>query len=145
MKTSQIGIDLIKFFEGFKSKPYLCPAKVPTIGYGSTMYADGTKVKLSDPNVTELKAEELLKNTLTTYENTVLKNVKVPLKQQEFDALVSHTYNTGGSQTLFKMVNEKNPLLKTWWETHYIMGGGKQLKGLVNRRLAETKIYFKPM
>ena len=145
MKTSQIGIDLIKFFEGFKSKPYLCPAKVPTIGYGSTMYADGTKVKLSDPNVTELKAEELLKNTLTTYENTVLKNVKVPLKQQEFDALVSHTYNTGGSQTLFKMVNEKNPLLKTWWETHYIMGGGKQLKGLVNRRLAETKIYFKPI
>ena len=145
MKTSQIGIDLIKFFEGFKSKPYLCPAKVPTIGYGSTMYADGTKVKLSDPNVTELKAEELLKNTLTTYENVVLKNIKVPLKQQEFDALVSHTYNTGGSQTLFKMVNEKNPLLKTWWETHYIMGGGKQLKGLVNRRLAETKIYFKPM
>ena len=145
MKTSQIGIDLIKFFEGFKSKPYLCPAKVPTIGYGSTMYADGTKVKLSDPNVTELKAEELLKNTLTTYENVVLKNIKVPLKQQEFDALVSHTYNTGGSQTLFKMVNEKNPLLKTWWETHYIMGGGKQLKGLVNRRLAETKIYFKPI
>ena len=145
MKTSQIGIDLIKFFEGFKSKPYLCPAKVPTIGYGSTMYADGTKVKLSDPNVTELKAEELLKNTLTNYENTVLKNIKIPLKQQEFDALVSHTYNTGGSQTLFKMVNEKNPLLKTWWETHYIMGGGKQLKGLVNRRLAETKIYFKPI
>lgn len=145
MKTSQIGIDLIKFFEGFKSKPYLCPANVPTIGYGSTMYADGKKVKLSDSNVTELKAEELLKNTLATYENVVLKNIKIPLKQQEFDALVSHTYNTGGSQTLFKMVNEKNPLLKTWWETHYIMGGGKQLKGLVNRRLAETKIYFKPI
>ena len=103
MKISQIGIDLIKHFEGFISKPYLCPAGVATIGYGSTKYVDGKKVKLNDKAVNENEATLLLKNTLTIYENIVNKKVKVQLKQNQFDALVSHTYNTGGSNTLFNL------------------------------------------
>ena len=49
---NQLGIDLIKKFEGFKAKPYKCPAGVNTIGYGSTFYPDGSKVKLTDPEIT---------------------------------------------------------------------------------------------
>lgn len=144
MKTSQIGIDLIKHFEGFIAKPYLCPAKIPTIGYGSTKYADGKKIKLTDKPITELQAVELLKNTLSVYEKIVLNKVKVPLKQCQFDALVSHTYNTGGSNTLFNLINNEanDESIKKWFETKYITGGGKVLKGLIERRKAESKLYF---
>jgi len=144
MKTSQIGIDLIKHFEGFISKPYLCPAGVATIGYGSTKYVDGKKVKLNDKATNENEATLLLKNTLTIYENIVNKKVKVQLKQSQFDALVSHTYNTGGSNTLFNLINNEANAesIKKWFETKYISANGKLLKGLVERRKAESKLYF---
>lgn len=144
MKTSQIGVDLIKHFEGFISKPYLCPAGVATIGYGSTKYVDGKKVKLNDKAINENEATLLLKNTLTVYENIVNKKVKVQLKQSQFDALVSHTYNTGGSSTLFNLINNEanDESIKKWFETKYITTNGKLLKGLVERRKAESKLYF---
>lgn len=144
MKTSQIGIDLIKHFEGFISKPYLCPAGVATIGYGSTKYVDGKKVKLNDKAINENEATLLLKNTLTIYENIVNKKVKVKLKQSQFDALVSHTYNTGGSNTLFNLINNEanNESIKKWFETKYISANGVKLKGLIERRKAESKLYF---
>ena len=144
MKTSDIGVSLIKHFEGFKAKPYLCPAGVATIGYGSTKYVDGKKVKLNDKSINENEATLLLKNTLTVYENIVNKKIKVQLKQCQFDALVSHTYNTGGSDTLFKLVNQNAPdeQIRKWFTTKYITGGGKRLQGLVNRRNAEAKLYF---
>ena len=145
MKTSQIGIDLIKHFEGFKSKPYLCPAKIPTIGYGSTFYKNGKKVTLKDKPINEEEAEDLLKLILKSFELIVLKKIKVPLKQNQFDALVSHTYNTGGSDTLFKLINQNAPddQIRKWFTTKYITGGGKRLQGLVNRRNAEANLYFK--
>jgi len=144
MKISQIGVDLIKHFEGFISKPYLCPAGVATIGYGSTKYVDGKKVKLNDKAINENEATLLLKNTLTIYENIVNKKVKVQLKQNQFDALVSHTYNTGGSNTLFNLINNEanDESIKKWFETKYISANGKILKGLVERRNAESKLYF---
>lgn len=144
MKTSQIGIDLIKYFEGFISKPYLCPAGVATIGYGSTKYVDGKKVKLNDKAINENEATLLLKNTLAIYENIVNKKVKVQLKQSQFDALVSHTYNTGGSNTLFNLINNEanDESIRKWFETKYISANGKVLKGLVERRKAESKLYF---
>lgn len=144
MKTSQIGVSLIKHFEGFISKPYLCPAGVATIGYGSTKYVDGKKVKLNDKAINENEATLLLKNTLAIYENIVNKKVKVQLKQSQFDALVSHTYNTGGSNTLFNLINNEanDESIRKWLETKYISANGKVLKGLVERRKAESKLYF---
>ena len=144
MKTSQIGINLIKHFEGFKAKPYLCPAKIPTIGYGATFYKDGKKVTLQDKPITEEGAEELLKLILKSFESIVMRKIKIPLKQCQFDALVSHTYNTGGSDTLFNLVNQNAPdeQIRKWFTTKYITGGGKRLQGLVNRRNAEAKLYF---
>ena len=142
MKTSQIGVSLIKHFEGFKSKPYLCPAGIPTIGYGTTIRKIGSRVKLTDRPISEKEATELLQSTLITYENMVIRKLKRQVKQNEFDALVCFVYNCGISQTLFEMVNSNNPLLKTWWTSHYITGGGKILKGLIERRKAEAKLYF---
>ena len=144
MKMSQIGVDLIKHFEGFISKPYLCPAGIATIGYGSTKYVDGKKVKLNDKSINENEAILLLKNTLTIYENIVNKKVKVQLKQSQFDALVSHTYNTGGSNTLFNLINNEanDESIKKWFETKYISANGVKLKGLIERRKAESKLYF---
>lgn len=141
---SQIGVDLIKHFEGFISKPYLCPAGIATIGYGSTKYVDGKKVKLNDKSINENEAILLLKNTLTIYENIVNKKVKVQLKQSQFDALVSHTYNTGGSNTLFNLINNEanDESIKKWFETKYISANGVKLKGLIERRKAESKLYF---
>lgn len=144
MKTSQIGIDLIKFFEGEKLKAYKCPAGVWTIGVGSTFYEDGSKVKQGDI-VTKERSTELLLNTLKPFEEIVDRKITIDINQQQFDALVSHTFNTGGSDTLFKLVNQKatDKSIRLWFETKYITGGGVFLKGLVARRKAEAKLYFK--
>ena len=141
MKTSQTGRDLIKFFEGEKLKAYKCPAGLFTIGIGSTFYEDGSKVKLGDI-ITKERSAQLFTNTLIPFEKIVNAGAKRVLKQQEFDALVSHAFNCGKSETLYKLVNAKSPDLKAWWENHYITGAGIPLKGLVNRRKAETKLYF---
>jgi lysozyme len=143
MTTSVVGVALIKEFEGCKLKAYLCPAKVPTIGYGNTFYANGAKVKMGDV-ITQQQADELLRLILPKYEAIVSKKVKVPLTQNQYNALVSHTFNTGGSDTLFKLINEKAGIdtIKNWWITRYIQADGKTLKGLVLRRKAEYDLYI---
>jgi lysozyme len=144
MKTSEEGKDLIKMFEGLRLKAYKCSAGVPTIGFGNTFYEDGTKVKMND-NITLERARELFELLLPKYEKIVLRKLNVQIKQNEFDALVSHTYNTGGSNTLFKLVNNKAPKeqIKNWFITKYITANGKKLKGLENRRLKEWELYNK--
>jgi lysozyme len=144
MKTSQNGIDLIKKFEGCSLKAYKCPANVSTIGYGQTFYLDGSKVKMGDV-ITQKQAESLLVTLLPKYEKTVLNSIKVPLNQNQFDALVSFCWNCGSSKTLFKMVNEKfsEANIVGWWVSHYITGGGKELAGLVRRRKEEAILFIK--
>lgn len=144
MKTSKKGIDLIKKYEGCKLKAYLCPAGVPTIGYGNTFYEDGKKVKIGD-SINQEMADDLLFNLLPKFEKIVLSKVKVPINQNQFDALVSHTWNTGGSNTLFNLINKIVPSaeIKTWFTTKYITANGKVLNGLVKRRKEECELYFK--
>jgi lysozyme len=144
MKTSQVGIDLIKSFEGCKLTAYKCSAGVNTIGFGNTYYTNGNKVKLGD-KITQDEANKLFLDLLPKYEKTVLNNIKVPLTQNQFDALVSFCWNCGSSKTLFKMVNEKFSEMNivNWWVSHYIMGGGKVLNGLVRRRKAEAVLFVK--
>ena len=144
MKTSEEGKDLIKLFEGCRLKAYRCSADVPTIGFGNTFYEDGTKVKMGD-TITLERARSLFNGLLPRYEKIVLDKVKRQLKQNEFDALVSHTYNTGGSSTLFKLVQEDAPIedIKKWWLTKYITANGKFLSGLQRRRLAEFDVFAK--
>ena len=87
-KASNNLIELIKKFEGFSAKPYLCPAKVATIGYGNTFYANGEKVKLTDVAISELQAVDLLKQTLSQYEKAVDSYCRDDINQNQFDALV---------------------------------------------------------
>jgi lysozyme len=147
MKIGKQGLDLIKRFEGFSAKPYLCPAGVPTIGYGATYYEDGTKVKLTDAHITEERAMELLRNVLRTYEQAVDSYSRDDITQNQFDALVSFSYNVGTqalkNSTLLKRVNA-NPLdpdIRVQF-MRWNKGGGVILKGLTKRRQAEADLYF---
>lgn len=143
MKTSKTGIDLIKRFEGFHSKPYICPAGVVTIGYGST-YLNGRKVTMQDGPISEPEAIKALQTDLAKFERIVKSKLKVPVNQNQFDALVSHTYNTGGSDTLFRLVNARADAatIRNWFETRYTTGNGKVLPGLIRRRKAEADLFF---
>ena len=144
MVTSKKGIEFIASCEGFESKPYRDSAGIPTIGYGFTYYPNGKKVTMQDKPITKAEALEIKAKILPNYEKIVNKKVKVPLTQNQFDALVSHTYNTGGSDTLFKLINERasKTAIRNWFEQKYITAGGKKLNGLVRRRKAEADLYF---
>lgn len=146
-KISNKGIDLIKSFEGFSSKPYKCPAGIPTIGYGATFYTDGKKVTMSDTPITEEKAVELLKDMLVKFEQYVDSYCVDTVSQNQFDALVSFCYNVGPanlkSSTLLKKVNiNPNDVTIEDEFMKWTKGGGKTLPGLVRRREAEAKLYF---
>ena len=143
MTTGQKGIALIKKWESCKLTAYLCPAGKWTIGWGNCFYEDGNKVKEGD-KITQARADTLFTNLVTKFERIVTKNVKVAITQNQFDALVSHTWNTGGSDTLFELINRKSgeKYIRDWFETKYITSNGKMLKGLVNRRKEEANLYF---
>ena len=144
MKTGTAGINLIKLFEGCKLTAYKCPAGIWTIGFGNTYYEDGSKIKEGD-KITQERADALLANLLPKYEAIVKKKITIPLTQNQFDALVSYVWNTGGSDTLYKLINNKasDAEIRTWFETKYITGGGHILAGLVKRRKAEADLFFK--
>lgn len=147
-KTGTAGIELIKKFEGFMSKPYKCPAGIPTIGYGATFYPNGTKVTMSDKAITEVEGTALLASMLTKFEQYVDSYCIDTITQNQFDALVSFCYNLGPnnlkSSTLLKKVN-LNPNDETIRAEFmkWTKAGGKTLKGLVTRRTAEADLYFK--
>lgn len=147
MKLSQKGLDLIKKFEGFSAKPYLCSAGVPTIGYGSTYYANGVKVKMADSPISEEWAEELLQKVVTHYERGVDSMTRDDINQNQFDALVSFAYNVGltnyKNSTLLKRVNAnpKDPDIQKQF-MKWVRAAGKVIKGLINRRTVEANLYF---
>ena len=143
MRTSQAGIDFIKRFEGLILHPYLCSAGKPTIGYGSTFYPNGRKVTLLDNPITKQEAEVLLIDTLKPFETKINSRIAAPLTQNQFDALVSHTFNTGGSETLFRLINQQADisLIEDWWTTRYITANKVVLPGLVRRRKEEFELF----
>lgn len=146
-KISNLGLELIKKYEGFKAKAYLCPAKVITIGFGSTYYEDGTKVKLTDSPITQERATELLEALLVSYERSVDSYCVDTINQYQFDALCSFAYNCGvgnlKSSTLLKKVNKNpnDPTIKDEF-LKWNKGGGKVLSGLTKRRIEEAQLYF---
>lgn len=146
-KVSQKGIDLIKSFEGFSAKPYKCPADVWTIGYGTTIYPNGERVKITDKNITKEEGEGLLKHDLSVFEKQVDAITRDDINQSQFDALVSFAYNLGSTNlrksTLLKYVN-LNPNDKRIAKefSKWVYAGGKKLNGLIRRRNAESELYF---
>ena len=151
MKVTRIdkaGMDLITKWEGLKLSPYLCSAKVPTIGYGSTRYENGQRIQMTDKAITKERAIELFKNTLIQFERDVDAFTTDKVNQNQFNALVSFAYNLGSTalrnSTLLKKVNT-NPNDKTIENefNKWVNAGGRRLQGLVNRRADEVKMYFK--
>ena len=147
MNINEEGIELIKHFEGCKLDAYLCPAGVWTIGYGTTRYEDGSKVKQGD-KIQLGYAELLLREDLRKFEVDIQKYVKSTLNEHQFSALVSFVYNLGARNfsisTLLKKVN-KNPNDETIRGEFmkWVKAGGKTLNGLIKRREAEANLYFK--
>lgn len=148
MIASQKCIDLIKQFEGYRSAPYLCPAKVWTIGYGSTRYENGVAVKGSDAPIDEARAIKIMQATLKTYEDAVNRYVSVELTQNQFDALVDFAYNAGTkalqTSTLLKRINTGRFLAASDEFRKWVYADGIKLQGLVRRREAE-RILFSSM
>lgn len=147
MNISERGLNLIKEFEGFYPKPYLCPAKVPTIGYGTTYYPNGKRVTLQDRAITQYEATELLRANLKGYEHSVNSLVRKVINQNQYDALVCFTYNVGATNfeksTLLKKININPDDLSIGNEFYkWIYAGGKALSGLKRRRKAEANLYF---
>ena len=147
---------LVRQFEGCKLKPYLCPAGIPTIGWGSTRYSNGVRVSMKDPAINQAKADEMLLWDLKAFEADVTMLTKsVTLTQNQFDALVDFAYNCGsdididtipeglGDSMLLKKVlaNPNDPTIANQFNS-WIHGGGKVLPGLVKRRKAESDLYF---
>jgi lysozyme len=147
MKLNTQGYRLICMFEGFSAKPYLCSAKVPTIGYGSTYYLNGRRVTLLDKPITELEAFEMFKTIADKFADKVSKLVTAPIDQSQLNALVSLAYNIGPANfqksTLLKKVNfnHNDPSIRTEF-LKWNKAGGQVLKGLTIRRTAEADLYF---
>ena len=141
-----IAAALCKQFEGYRGKPYLCPAGVATIGYGSTYYADGRKVTLTDAPMSEPDAAALLLQELHhTYLPGVLRQCPILLTdERKCNAIVDFVYNLGlgrlQTSTLKRKINQQDwdaaqEQLMLWTK-----GGGRVLPGLVKRRAAESAL-----
>ena len=139
----QIAAALCQRFEGLYLSPYLCPAGVPTVGYGATYYRDGTRVTLADRPISRETAEGLLMWMIQTkYLPAVLKLCPGINDPRRLAAIIDFTFNLGAGNlqhsTLRKRINAERwddvPAELMKWVT----GGGKVLKGLVNRRTAEV-------
>jgi lysozyme len=152
MKINDIGLKLIADFEGLSLVPYYATAEekqkgIVTIGYGNTFYPNGTKVKITDVQITKAKAMEYLKFVADSFAVKVDSLVTSNVTQNQFNALVSLAYNIGlgnfDKSTILKLVNN-NPndgnIAKEFlkWNKQ----AGKVLNGLTNRRIKESALYF---
>lgn len=133
--------EIIKQSEGLRLEAYLCPAGVLTIGYGHT----GSDVK-EGSRVSREEAENLLTRDLERFEKDILKMVKVELTQNQFDALVSFTYNVGSGalkgSTLLKKLNAGSYMEAADEFLKWTKAGGKELPGLVKRRRTERALFL---
>ena len=140
-------IELVKIFEGFNSRPYLCPAGIPTIGYGSTVYPNGVKVTLKDKPVRKERAIEIMEWELNKSLMSTIRYCPIlaTTSENRLGAIVDFVYNLGAGRlqqsTLRRRINAKQ------WEevpkelNKWVYGGGKKLRGLILRRQAEAQ-YF---
>jgi lysozyme len=141
-----IAADLCRHFEGFRSKPYICPAGYPTIGYGTVWKPDGTKVTMGDAPISKAQANEwLLSELRTNYAAGVLRaSPRLIAQPKILGAMIDFSYNLGVARyrasTLRRKVDNQD------WEAakeqlmRWTRGGGKVLPGLVRRRQAEASL-----
>lgn len=143
MKTSAEGRELIEAFEGLFLRAYYDSVHVLTIGYGHTNLADVPPFVTPSMTITKEQADEILAADLEAVERDVSKFITVPLKQYEFDALVSFHFNTGKLRTgtIDDKINagDKPAAMQTLLQ--YNRAGGQVLRGLTRRRNAERLMF----
>ena len=142
MKTSHKGINFIKSFENFSPTSYICPAGFRTIGYGHVVGKDDHFKEVS-----EIYAEQILKQDLSIAEIAVHRNITAPLEQNQFDALVSFVFNLGGGSLQRSSLRQKINYGSDEYEIHnefikWVYAGGKKLIGLMRRREAEAGMFL---
>ena len=145
MVVSLFGVDIICGFEGKRLAAYDDGAGVWTIGFGTTVYPNGIKVKKGD-TCTEAQAKAYMAHDLKKFESAVNNTVKVPLNQNQFDALVSLAYNIGtnafSKSTLVKKLNANDIRGAADQFDVWVNAGGKRMQGLVNRRAREKALFI---
>jgi len=167
MKTSEAGLNLMHKFEGFRNRPYLCPAHIWSIGFGTVLYQEQIKlpmVRVEGKTISMIRKEyplrsednrvwkkeeleTLFKNDLSTFERAVLRLIPgVSGHQGRFDALVCLAYNIGSGNVQRSTIRMKAN--RGDWEGAasafrvWTKGGGKVLPGLVKRREAEIALFL---
>jgi lysozyme len=144
MTASQNCINIIKMFEGYKAKAYICPAGKVTIGFGSLLYIDGRKVKMGD-TINEQQANEMLMWELKK-KSVCLQGLN--LNQNQFDSCLSFVYNCGvtafNESTLKRKIvaNRQDLSIRTEF-LRWVNKGSAFEKGLTRRRTIESQLYFK--
>ena len=145
MLVSNKGVDLICEFEGKRLVAYDDGVGVWTIGFGTIKYPNGVRVKKGDTCTLD-QAKEYMRHDLIEFEHTVNSSVKVPLNQNQFDALVSLAYNIGSSafksSTLVKKLNTGDYQGAADQFNVWVNAGGKRMQGLVNRRDREKLLFL---
>lgn len=142
---NEAGLSIIKAFEGFRAEPYLCPANVWTIGYGTTRYPDGHAVAEHDAAVTEEEAEALLAAHVKRISAVVAGLTPVPLAENQISAVISLAYNIGTGA--YRASTLRSKLLRREYESaslefpRWCRAGGRVLPGLLRRRQAEKELY----
>lgn len=149
-QLSQAGLDLIIEFEGLKLSPYPDSKGIPTIGYGTIMYPDGSSVTMDDPTITQDQARQYLEFEVEQKCAGVEKYVTVPVNDNEYAALVSFAYNLGlGSlhgSTLLKLLNSGTDRATVALEfPKWDKAGGVVVDGLLRRRNAEAALFLQPV
>ena len=145
MKLSENGYNVIKSFEGVKNDAYLDSVKIPTIGIGF-VEVNEQKVTMG-MHMSDAEIETEFFKQIGKYEDAVNQAVTSQLNQNQFDSLVSFTFNLGGgslrSSTLLKKVNidPSDPTIADEF-IKWDKAGGKVIQGLLNRRTAESTLYF---
>lgn len=142
MKTSDKGIELIKSFEGCRLVGYADLGGVPTVGYGST----GPDVTVG-MKITQQQADARLLKDLARFETGVSDLVKVSINQNEFDALVSFSFNVGlgalKQSTLLRLLNDGTDRTTVAAEfSRWDKVDGKSVEGLTRRRKAEKELFL---
>jgi len=169
MKLSKAGADLMHQYEGYRNKPYLCPAHIWTIGYGHVLYQDQIRLPVirvegkqtpmirkeyplrqEDNRVwTKEEIEKLFADDVASFERGVLRLAPAVLNRQgAFDACVSFAFNAGLGNFQRSTIRMKTN--RGEWEAaaeafmQWTKGGGKELPGLVKRRKAEKALFLTP-
>ena len=139
------GLSIIKTFEGWSPSVYVCPAGVPTIGYGSIWSLDGKRVTMAHPNISKAEGQTLLQRELHHIQRAIGQLVHVPLNTNQYSALASWTFNLGSgrlqSSTLRRKLNRGDYEGTSAEFPKWRRAGGKILKGLVIRRAEERELF----